>query len=274
MLNVLIVEDEAIIRHGMAEAIPWASMGCSVVGTAADGRDGLEMMRGLRPDIVISDIKMPIMDGLSMLRAAKDEGINTAAIILTSYAEFPLAQEAIRLGSFDYLLKPVDENLLRDAVARIQKKVSQGSYEDTKKLSGIDENIVLPAHQPISLIDWENLMTAARRKSTYVARALAEITESYSESASIEELSVKLGVSGSYLSRKFKEITGSTFGSLLAARRIEAATGLLSNERRIYEVAETVGFHDYKNFCLVFKKLLHTTPKEYIKSRSNEKDIT
>ena len=269
MLNVLIVEDEEIIRRGMVKTIDWGAMGATVIGTAADGVEGLAALERLSPDVVITDIKMPLMDGLTMLKKAREEKIDAAAIILTSYAEFGFAREALRLSSVDYLLKPVDENALRDTMRRIGKlkmtaeNMASGDNGATSvEGDGAHENEA----SAVTLADWDALRKDARRKNTYVARALTEIIKEYATRTSIEGLASRLGVSASYLSRKFKEVTGSTYGSLLAARRIEAATTLLHGDCRVYEVAETVGFNDYKNFCLVFKKYIHTTPKEYIKS--------
>lgn len=249
-MRVIIVEDEAILRQGLVRTLPWSEMGCEIVGEAGNGLEGLALLRELQPDAVITDIKMPQLDGLAMLRAARDEGCTAAAVILTSYAEFSYAQEAMRLGSVDYLLKPVEEKELAAVLAKIRpgKKAGASTAGD-------------------SLADWPALLTAARRQNSYVSRAVSEILAHYSEHISIEDLAEHAGLSASYLSRKFKEVTGHTFGELLAARRIEAALQLLQGDYRIYEIAEKVGFHDYKNFCLVFKKYMQRTPKEYVREQ-------
>ena len=248
MIRVLIVEDEALLREGLKKTIDWTAMDAEVCGTAADGREGLMKLDELRPDVVLTDIKMPVMDGLTMLEEARDREIEVTAVILTSYAEFELAQRALRLGSSDYLLKPVDEGALRE----VFKRLHVGGHD--VRQGGESEQV---------LTDWAALSRAARQQNAYAVRALSEITEHYTEDVSIEKLAEELGVSASYLSRKFKEATGQTFGALLASRRIEAAMELLSGDLKVYEVAERVGFHDYKNFCVVFKKLLHKTPMEY-----------
>jgi len=253
-VRVVLVEDEAILRQGMVETLDWAAMGCEIVGEAADGIAGLEIILRELPDVIVTDIKMPRLTGLEMLAELRNRGLQIPAVILTSFAEFGFAQEALRLGSVDYLLKPVDEQALAQAFARIREA---GGEKET-------------AGKRIMLVDWTGLIKKARRQNSYVAKALAEIRENYANHLSIEDISARQSLSASYLSRKFKEVTGHTFGELLAACRIEAATKLLQGDCRIYEVAENVGFNDYKNFCLVFKKLMQTTPKEYIKRQQEE----
>ena len=80
-MRVIIVEDETILRQGLVRTLPWAEMGCEIVGEAGNGLEGLALLRELQPDAVITDIKMPQLDGLAMLRAARDEGCTAAAVL-------------------------------------------------------------------------------------------------------------------------------------------------------------------------------------------------
>ena len=120
MYRVLIVEDEDIIRKGIAYTMDWMGMGCTIVGEAANGKEGLEKIRELTPDIVLADIMMPLMDGIEMIRMAKEEyECSFKSIILTSYADFGYAKKAIDLSVSAYLMKPVDEDELKEDVAKI-----------------------------------------------------------------------------------------------------------------------------------------------------------
>ena len=87
MYRVLLVEDEEIIRKGIKNSIPWEEFGCSVIGEAGNGEEGVKLIEELRPDIVITDINMPLMDGLTMLSRTKFR-YDYAAVILTGYSEF------------------------------------------------------------------------------------------------------------------------------------------------------------------------------------------
>ena len=105
MYKVIIVEDEDIIRKGLVYSVPWAEMDCSVVGEAANGIEGLELIREHNPDIAVIDINMPIMDGFQMLENSYEQ-YNYAPIILSGYSDFEYAKRAIHYGVKGYLLNP------------------------------------------------------------------------------------------------------------------------------------------------------------------------
>ena len=103
----MLVEDEAIIRKGIRYSVPWEEYGCCVVGEAENGQTGEEKIAELRPDIVVTDITMPLKSGLEMIRDTHDQ-YKYIPIILTGYSEFEYAQQAIRSGVSGYVLKPLD----------------------------------------------------------------------------------------------------------------------------------------------------------------------
>ena len=125
MIKVLVVEDEYIIRKGMINTIDWLSMDCKIIGEGINGREGLKLIEEFAPDLVITDIRMPVMDGLEMLKTAEEAGLKFEKIILTSYGEFKYAQEGIKLGVADYILKPIDEELLEKAVKKVKEKIEK-----------------------------------------------------------------------------------------------------------------------------------------------------
>lgn len=246
MLKVIIVEDEDIIRLGLEKTLDWAAMGASVVGTAADGAEGLALIEREHPDVVLTDIRMPRLGGLEMARKAREAQPALSVVFLTSYAEFDYAREAVRLGAADYLLKPVDEAALR---AVLRKLAAQKGEAD-----------------PPALVDWRPLLDNAAL-NIHVRRVLERLEDGYRERLSVEALADELAVSASYLSRKLKETTGHTCSSLLARRRLEAAISLLASGALAYEAADATGFSDYKTFCQTFKKYLHTSPKRFMLDR-------
>lgn len=113
MYNVLVVEDEEIIRKGIILSIPWEEFNCHVIGEAENGEEGKSLIESLKPDIVITDIDMPVKDGLTMLAETKFIS-DYAAIILTGYSEFEYAREAIRLGISSYVLKPLNMKEMKE----------------------------------------------------------------------------------------------------------------------------------------------------------------
>ena len=129
MLKIIIVEDEDYIRKGLVYTIDWLSMNCVVIADASDGEEGLRKIIELKPDVVITDIKMPKMDGIEMIKRAREQ-VKFSNIILTSYMEFDYAMEAIQLKSFDYLVKPVDEDKICKLIQKLEKEIESKREED------------------------------------------------------------------------------------------------------------------------------------------------
>ena len=119
MISVFLVEDEIVMREGIRNNINWASEGYDFVGEAGDGELAYPMIRDLKPDIVITDIRMPFMDGLELSRLIKKDLPSTRIIILSGYDDFSYAREAISIGVTDYLLKPISGTQLLEAIGKV-----------------------------------------------------------------------------------------------------------------------------------------------------------
>lgn len=118
MLKMIIADDEKIIRDGLMEAVDWNSMGIEVVGLAQNGEAALSLFLQYKPDIVITDIRMPHMDGLEFIKKIREFNQDVKIIILTGYDDFSYAQQSIKNNVFDYLLKPVKKEVLKESVQR------------------------------------------------------------------------------------------------------------------------------------------------------------
>lgn len=119
MISVFLVEDEIVMREGIRNNINWTSEGYEFVGEAGDGELAYPMIRDLKPDIVITDIRMPFMDGLELSRLIKKNLPSTRIIILSGYDDFQYAREAISIGVTDYLLKPISGAQLLEAISKV-----------------------------------------------------------------------------------------------------------------------------------------------------------
>ena len=144
MHTVLIVDDEPVVREGLAYIIDWQAAGFEIIGSASNGLEGLEKIKEFLPDVVLTDVKMPEMDGIEMVRFACENGLRREFIILSGYSDFSYAKEAISLGVSDYLLKPVDEQELLEALERISQQ------------------IVLKKKQTVNLTLYQNYVDASR----------------------------------------------------------------------------------------------------------------
>lgn len=261
MIRVLVVEDEEIIRKGLINTIDWLSKNCTVVGEAINGKDGLVKIEELSPDLVITDIRMPILDGLEMIKEAMKIGKVFEKIILTSYGEFDYAKESINLGVIEYILKPIDEDILYEALDKVQDKLNQ-----LKLLKRVEE--VVETKDEIEFFNLEFYLDSSEIKNRYVRKSLKKIEESYYEKLNIKDLAEEFSVSVGYLSRKFKEELGETFLDILNKYRVQKSIKLLMKEEfKLYEISEKVGFTDYKHFCNVFKKYLNVAPGDFLKQK-------
>ena len=256
MLRVLIAEDEDIIRKGLVYTTDWLSMDCVVVAEAANGQEGLEKILECRPDVVIADICMPFLDGIEMIKRAA-ETVHFKSILLTSYADFEYARRAIDARVCEYLLKPVDE----DQLAEIMRKLGE-EIASSRQVEKVMEQAELDGGN----MNLEYFMQLDLSENQYVSRAIGQIRERFGEKLSIESISEEMGVSASYLSRKFKEVTEQTFLDFLNKYRVQQAVAMLNTRQyRISEISEATGFTDYKHFCSVFKKYTLKSPTKFIK---------
>lgn len=260
MLKVLIVEDEDMIRKGLIHTVDWTSMECVVIGEARNGKEGLEKIQELKPDIIFTDIIMPKITGIEMLEKAK-EVAKFKSVILTSYSEFEYAQKAINLKVFDYLLKPVDEDALKNVVDKMRKEIYEQRTYSTLLEKTKDKS-------EVQFIDLDLYIQHEEVSNPYVRKALNIIRTKYNHKLTIEVVAEELGVSSSYLSRKLKEDTSQTFLEILHKYRLQKAIELLNEGiYKVYEVSDMTGFNEYKHFCQVFKKYVGIAPTEFIKNK-------
>lgn len=130
MLKIFLAEDEVIVRETIKRMIPWENLGFELVGEAADGEMALPLLLRQKPDLLITDIKMPFMDGLTLAKVAKKEIPGLKVVILSGYDDFNYAKQAINIGVEDYLLKPITKNALIERLTEIR---SRYEHEKTQK---------------------------------------------------------------------------------------------------------------------------------------------
>jgi len=123
ILTVFIVDDEKLIRDGMKKLLKWEENGFVICGEAVNGRDALSAILSSTPDIVLTDLRMPAMDGLTLTAALREQVPSVEVVIITGYDEFEYAKEAVRNGVFDYLLKPVSHRELLETMQRLKQKI-------------------------------------------------------------------------------------------------------------------------------------------------------
>lgn len=255
MMKVVIIEDMEYIRKGLVMTTPWADFDCMVAGEAQNGRQGLEVIRRVQPDIVITDIRMEEMDGLSLIEKAK-EICDCEFIIISGYDEFEYAKKAVSFSVKGYLLKPVDDDELRQIMVETVHSIqAKRKYQQvmSQYSSGLSTRLAVG----------DDLMRRSF-KNKYLDNAIQFLQLHCEEDISIKTVAEELQISQSYLLKLFKEHTNYTFVDALTLFRIRKSLQLLEDDSlRIYEIAQLVGYKDARYFSDVFRKLLGCTPTEY-----------
>lgn len=275
MYKVLIVDDEPVIVKGLTKIIDWEKWNCEVIATAESGLEGMRLIEQKNPDILISDICMPNLDGLSMIAAMRSEYERMQITILTGYRDFDYAQRAIRLGVTRFLLKPSKIDEIEEAIQAMTARLKElGAEEqsteekeallmtaDMKEAEGADTEKTLDADSNALAQDVEEDNPAS---SFIVRNALEYIGENYRQKLKLADVAEKTYVSQWHLSKLLNRYTGKNFSEILNNVRIEKAKELLNDPAlRIGDIAEEVGFLDVAHFSRVFKKQVGISANEY-----------
>ena len=241
-LRVVLVEDEEIVLKELVETIDWAGLGLEVVGTASDGIEGEKMIKTLSPDIVVTDIKLPGKNGLQMI----EDAAVTNGIILSGYTDFEFTKRAIRLGVFDYLEKPVDDDELEASLKTLAIRI----FEDEKDVDAISDGCNLTLKEDV--------------QSHWIKVAIDYIGKNYMNQIALSDIARETRLSESHLSALFKTETGINFLQYLNAVRINASIRLLSqSSMNISEIARSTGFPNPGYFTKIFRRFMGKTPTEY-----------
>ena len=235
-LHVLLVDDEIMIREGFKRLFDWAGHGCEVSGEAADGMEALAQIDLLRPDIVIMDINIPIINGLKVIELTRIKHPETAFVIVSGYDSFSYCREALRLQITDYILKPVNYEEFGSCIDRLKISLFQRRTDREPDSQG-------------------------ERPITGLTRYLQE---HLSEEISLSVLAEEFHLSAQYISQLFKNEIGVNFLEYLTNIRMERAKKLLiSSPLPIAEVSAQAGYGDYRVFSKVFKRAEGVTPSQF-----------
>ncbi|MGG1518649.1 response regulator [Paenibacillus oryzisoli] len=337
MYQIMVVEDEQWIRSAVVKMVEQQDGAYEVVAEAGNGEEALETIQQVWPAIVITDIRMPIQDGLWLVKEIAERRLPVITIIVTGHNEFEYARQALRYQVNDFLLKPVLEEELVSALEKAKARIPQLHHlrqyflmiqqlfdkitdfetselfkEQTRITSSIlsaeglqesEKSLLLrtfsskyneliqntqPAFKRLGLsqglrqeeIEAHFLQLSEAWLHSYhamnnvemrqVVRKVCDYLQShYREELSVSDITQRFHISVSQFSLLFKKYTGQSFINYLNALRIQQAKQLLvDGERKVYEVAELVGFQSLPHFNRVFKQLTGQSPNEYRKRLS------
>ena len=234
MFKILLVEDEPPIMRMVKSAIESADCDFCVTKSCMNGKSAVEALKDEHFDIVITDIKMPIMDGLQVARHIYENYAAMQVIILTAYADFSYAQKAIDYGVFGYVVKT---DILETLPETIGKAIQKLGAEESKEKEDTYEDIF--------------------------GRLQKYIEKNYMKRITLSDISQEIHANGNYLSRLYKRKTGQNLFDSINRMRLNRAKAYIAKGYRIVEAAEAVGFEDISYFSRVFRKLEGCSPREY-----------
>ncbi|MDQ1912556.1 response regulator [Paenibacillus sp. GD4] len=251
MWKVLLVEDEVFVRESVKELIRWEEMGFTVVGEAGDGAKALELITAEPPDLVLSDIVMPKMDGIELLKETRRAGIQSRFVMLTCLGDFEYVRQAMEYGASNYILKlSMSVKDLRDTLQKIRLELE-------KTAPTVKESEAASAKDKI--------------KHPEVNKIIQYIEEHYQEEITVKQLSQQVMMGENYVSTLFKKKTGKTIIHYLHELRVKKAIEyLLHTDMTVSEIGIKVGFFNDNYFIKIFKRMTGSTPNQYRKSESSE----
>lgn len=243
-VKLLIAEDEDNIRNSIEKYIRNHTTYISEIYTASDGQSAIDLIFRHHPQIMLLDIQMPLKDGLTVMKEASTAGACPKTIIMSGHDEFHYAQQALRYGAVEYLLKPCRSTEILERIGALVYKEFSAPNESVPLIreDGLTGNSVVDA-------------------------ALAYMREHYHEDLTLTYIAEKVGRSPSYLSTLFTRTLGCGFADYLNCIRIERACDYFyDSQMKTYEIAFKVGFNDEKYFSNVFKRIKGKSPSEYRKT--------
>lgn len=246
MFRLMIVDDESVERKGIQNLLTRKEYELEI-HLASDGEDAWNMIEaGVQPQILITDIRMPFMDGLTLIKRMRERKMDTHVIIYSAYDEFDYARQAMQMGVKDYLLKPVEPDELYQLMDQILSDIqNKNQPEGTQK---------------------EIIQEAENNNQPYLYRKVLRLVEEhYGDDLGVEGIAQKLGHSASYVSRVFcEESGGETLIKYITRYRMEKAAELLRTTHfRISRISEMVGYTTPTYFGHVFLKTYQMTPNTY-----------
>ena len=242
-MNILVVDDDTLICNGTAARIRRMSFQhVETVTCAYSGREALQRMRDIYYGILLTDIRMEGMDGLELVRQVREAYPQTVCIIMTAYDQFSYAQQAIRLGVKDFLVKPCAEShmrsLLESILAAETEPITTGSEEEPE-----EDETVFP-------------------------QAAAYIQNHLYDNITMAEVANHFNLSYSYFSRIFHQHTGNTFTRYLTQIRMKEACRRMKSGEKINDISESLGYQNAANFTRAFTREFGMPPARWLEQAS------
>ncbi len=241
MYKVLIIDDVALVRDAIRLLGQWELFGITTIYEAGNAQEGLDIIYREKPELIITDMKMPVMDGTALLRKLEEEQIRSKIIVISGFSDFKYTRLAIQSGVIDYILKPIDPQDLNNAVAAAVAQIEA----EFPPADPVEEETPPTGNQLINDV-------------------LRYIRDNYMEELTLPVLADTFHISKEHLSRLFKKETGTNLFSYIMEMKLNEAKELLAHtEMTLEDIAMRLGFSNGNYFSKVFKKNVGQSPRDY-----------
>lgn len=249
MYNILLVEDDTALRFIYSKMKTWSECGFNISAQASNGKQALEILEKQSFDLIFTDIRMPFIDGIELLRKLNDMGNTVPVVFASSYDEFEYARQGLVLGAFDYLLKPVEQKKLEEVLNRAKKHIDEIKSKD--KIAPVIEEIM----------DKLNIKPDTNH---FINQVAAYFSEHYREIFTVDDIAEAHGYSKDYFSKLFKQNFGITFHEFHSRVKIGYAVELLTTGNyKTYEISDMLGYSSVDYFTRIFKEITGLTPSKF-----------
>lgn len=241
MYKVLIIDDVVLVRDAIKLLGQWELFGITEILEAGNAEEGMKLIYQEKPELIITDMKMPVMDGTALLTRLDEEQIKSKVIVISGYSDFKYTRLAIQSKVIDYILKPIDPQDLNNSIAAAMAEIEKD----------------LP---PSGIVHEDSASTGNK----LINEVIHYIEKHYMEDISLSSLADTFYLSKEHLSRLFKRETGTNLFSYIMELKLNNAKKLLtSTELTLDEIAFKLGFSNGNYFSKVFKKNIGQSPREY-----------
>jgi len=239
MYGVYIIDDENLAVQNLINSIPWLEHGFAVVGSGTNAQIAIAEITAKKPDVVFCDFKMPLCDGIKLIERVKENHADAEFIMLTAYEEFEICRKFFRMGGFDYILKPLNQ----DDAALVLESLN-------RKLTSKQNKTPVVRFTPSQSSGFDDLVNY--------------VTANFNKKYTLDELSKRYNMNPTYICDLFSKQYDSTLTIFVTNLRMKEAGRLIAGSNTpLKEIAAFCGYQDYHRFCKVFRANFGKSPSQY-----------
>ena len=250
MYKIMIVEDDKNMCFLYSKMKDWNECGFRISKIVYNGKEALKQLEKNRYDVVLTDIRMPDMDGIALLKEIKERGIPVLTVLISSHDEFEYARQGLLLGAVDFLVKPIRKENLREMLKRLKMELDQ------RRKDGVDSDFMKEVIDQLKL----------NENDDFVMKTCKMCIDTIEEDVTMEDYAQEMKISKDYFGKLVKQHFGMPFKDMINSIKIEYAKKLIVEENmKNYEISQLLGYSTPDYFTKKFKQYTGVTPSQYKK---------